>query len=103
MTQSLEHAMRAFGPALPLGVAYSGGADSTALLLACVARWPGQVVAIHVNHGLQSAAQQFEQHCQETCARLAVPLHIVKVAPTRHRVKVLKMLPASPGIRLLSL
>ena len=80
MTQSLEHAMRAFGPALPLGVAYSGGADSTALLLACVARWPGQVVAIHVNHGLQSAAQQFEQHCQETCARLAVPLHIAKVA-----------------------
>ena len=80
MTQSLEHAMRAFGPALPLGVAYSGGADSTALLLACVARWPGRVVAIHVNHGLQSAAQQFEQHCQETCARLAVPLHIAKVA-----------------------
>ncbi|NBO15827.1 MAG: hypothetical protein EBV20_11960, partial [Betaproteobacteria bacterium] len=45
----------AYTPALPLAVAFSGGADSTAMLLACHARWPGQVHALHINHGLQAA------------------------------------------------
>jgi tRNA(Ile)-lysidine synthase len=79
MTQSLEAAMRAFEPALPLGVALSGGADSTALLMACAKRWPGQVVALHVNHGLQAAATQFEAYCVELCVRLDVPLRVLKV------------------------
>ncbi len=71
--------MRAFEPALPLGVAYSGGADSTALLLACHRRWPGQVVALHVNHGLQVAAVEFEAHCRSTCERLGIPLRVINV------------------------
>jgi tRNA(Ile)-lysidine synthase len=79
MTQSLDQAMRAFEPALPLGVAYSGGADSTALLLACAERWPGGVLAVHVNHGLQAAAPAFEQHCRDTCVRWNVPLHVERV------------------------
>jgi tRNA(Ile)-lysidine synthase len=79
MTQSLDAAMRDFEPALPLAVGLSGGADSTALLLACAHKWPGQVVAFHINHGLQAAAATFEQHCQALCARLNVPLHIQKV------------------------
>ena len=74
MTQSLEQAIQAFEPALPLGVALSGGADSTALLVACAAKWPGQVVALHVNHGLQAAAVLFEQNCQRLCAQFDVPL-----------------------------
>jgi tRNA(Ile)-lysidine synthase len=74
MTQSLEQAMQAFEPALPLGVALSGGADSSALLAACAAKWPGQVIALHVNHGLQAAADLFEQHCQHLCAQFHVPL-----------------------------
>lgn len=65
---------------LPLGVAYSGGADSTVLLLAAAQRWPGQVHAIHVHHGLQDAADRFEQHCRETCEALDVPLHVRRVA-----------------------
>ncbi|MDZ7937914.1 MAG: tRNA lysidine(34) synthetase TilS [Rhodoferax sp.] len=80
MTQSLDAAMRAFEPALPLGVALSGGADSTALLIACVAKWPGQVVALHVNHGLQAAAATFESQCVALCARLDVPLRVQHVA-----------------------
>jgi tRNA(Ile)-lysidine synthase len=76
MTQSLEEAMRAFRPALPLGVAFSGGADSTALLVLCARRWPGQVVALHINHGLQVAAADFEAHCQQACESLGVPLRI---------------------------
>ena len=71
--------MQAFTPVLPLAVAYSGGADSTALLQACAQRWPGQVMAIHVHHGLQAAADGFESHCRTRCAALQVPLAVVHV------------------------
>ena len=66
-------------PPLPLAVAYSGGADSSALLHAAAKQWPGQVHAIHVHHGLQAAADGFEQHCVRTCAQIGVPLHVVRV------------------------
>lgn len=66
-------------PPLPLGVAYSGGADSTALLLAAAARWPGQVQAIHIHHGLQSAADDFEQVCESVCLKAGVPLQVVHI------------------------
>ena len=79
MTLSLDAAMARFAPQLPLAVALSGGADSTALLVACARRWPGQVLAVHINHGLQAAASDFEQHCQALCAALQVPLHVVAV------------------------
>jgi tRNA(Ile)-lysidine synthase len=65
---------------LPLAVAYSGGADSTVLLLAAAQRWPGQVHAIHVHHGLQDAADAFEEHCRAMCERLGVPLHVRRVS-----------------------
>jgi len=54
-----------FEPSKPLAVAYSGGADSTALLWACHLKWPGQVHAVHVHHGLQSAADDFASHCEK--------------------------------------
>lgn len=79
MTQPFDAALGAFAPALPLAVGLSGGADSTALLLACAQRWPGQVQAIHVHHGLQAAADMFEQHCTALCARLQVPLVVQRV------------------------
>jgi tRNA(Ile)-lysidine synthase len=79
MPANPESALAAFTPRLPLAVAYSGGADSTALLVACARRWPGQVMALHVNHGLQDAAGEFEQHCQEACAALGVPLHVERI------------------------
>ncbi|HVE53441.1 MAG TPA: tRNA lysidine(34) synthetase TilS [Ramlibacter sp.] len=64
---------------LPLAVAYSGGADSTVLLLAAVRQWPGQVQAIHVHHGLQDAADAFADHCRVVCASLGVPLQVRRV------------------------
>ena len=79
MTQTLEEAIEAFAPELPLAVALSGGADSLALLVACAEKWPGQVVALHVNHGLQDAAAMFEAHCCNLCERLGVPLRIQRV------------------------
>lgn len=79
MALSLHQAMEAFKPRLPLGVGFSGGADSTALLLACAAKWSGQVVALHVHHGLQAAADGFEAHCRKLCAHLNIPLRVVHV------------------------
>lgn len=79
MTRPLAQALQDFQPGLPLAVAYSGGADSTALLLACARRWPGQVSAIHIHHGLQAAADTFEQHCRKVCDRLGVPLQVLRV------------------------
>ncbi len=63
----------------PFAVALSGGADSTALLLACATRWPGRVHAVHVHHGLQAAADGFEAHCVALCERLQVPLVVQRV------------------------
>jgi tRNA(Ile)-lysidine synthase len=60
-------------------VAYSGGADSTALLLAANARWPGRVIALHVHHGLQAAADGFEAHARGFCTRHAIALHVAHV------------------------
>ncbi len=79
MTQSFDAAIQAFAPTLPMAVGLSGGADSTALLLACARRWPGQVQAIHVHHGLQAAADGFEQHCVALCQGLGVPLWIERL------------------------
>jgi len=79
MTRSFEQAMAMFEPTLPLAVAYSGGADSTALLLACARKWPGQVMALHVHHGLQAAGDDFEDHCRAVCDDLQVPLAVQKV------------------------
>lgn len=79
MTRSLAQALQDFRPGLPLAVAYSGGADSTALLLACAEKWPGQVSAIHIHHGLQAAADDFERHCRTFCERIGVPLRVLRV------------------------
>jgi tRNA(Ile)-lysidine synthase len=75
----LEQALADFSPGLPFAVAFSGGADSTALLLACAQRWPGQVRAVHIHHGLQDAADAFEAHCRDLCQQLNVPLAVRRV------------------------
>lgn len=72
-------ALVALHPPLPIGVAYSGGADSTALLLGAAQCWPGQVQAIHVHHGLQAAADDFVRVCESVCAQARVPLQVVPV------------------------
>ena len=63
---------------------FSGGLDSTVLLhLLSVLHAEGQlqasVTALHVNHGLQSAADNWQQHCAAICQRLEIPVLIKKV------------------------
>ena len=69
-------------PNARLGVAYSGGADSTALLLAAAHQWPGQVQALHIHHGLQAAANDFVRVCTSVCAAHSLVLHVVQVNAT---------------------
>lgn len=79
MSLTVDQAIAVFEPNLPLAVGYSGGADSTALLLACAKKWPGQISAIHIHHGLQAAADDFAAHCEAFCKRINVPLTVKKV------------------------
>ena len=77
-------ALRGLALPLPAAVAFSGGADSTALLMAACELWPGRVHAIHIHHGLQERADEFERHCRNVCDALGVPLHGVRV-DARHQ------------------
>ena len=80
-----DAALNAWGAALALtgvgriGIAYSGGADSTALLLAAHVCWPDRIDALHVNHGMQASAASFEQHCRVFCAARSIPLHVAQL------------------------
>nr|BFD39949.1 tRNA lysidine(34) synthetase TilS [Pseudomonas sp. FFPRI_1] len=64
-------------------VAFSGGLDSTVLLhlLAELARHhPLPLLsAVHVHHGLQTAADAWPKHCQAICDALGVPLRVIHV------------------------
>ena len=64
-------------------VAFSGGLDSTVLLhlLADYARnhVSPPLRAIHVHHGLQSAADAWPAHCQAICDNLGIELQVIHV------------------------
>jgi tRNA(Ile)-lysidine synthase len=62
-----------------VGVAYSGGADSTALLLSAAKRWPGRIQALHVNHGMQDAAVDFERHCIQFCGQWGIAIRVAQL------------------------
>jgi tRNA(Ile)-lysidine synthase len=57
-------------------VAFSGGADSLALLLLLWAHWPGRrrrLLALHFNHKLRGrAAEADEKFCRSVCAALGI-------------------------------
>lgn len=77
MSPTVEQAIAAFNPPLPLLVGFSAGADSTALLLACANKWPGLVKAVHIHHGLQEAADDFVVQARQFCEQHHIVLHIV--------------------------
>lgn len=63
-------------------VAFSGGVDSTALLLAAVSACGARCVplrALHVDHALGPQAAQWRHHCMRVAAALDVPLDVVRV------------------------
>ncbi|MBS0367299.1 MAG: tRNA lysidine(34) synthetase TilS [Proteobacteria bacterium] len=74
-------------PRVRLCVAFSGGADSTALLAALARLHPAPLAlrALHVDHGLQAPARQWSAHCQRIARALSVPLTVRRVRVRRGR------------------
>jgi len=57
-------------------IGFSGGADSTALLLAmweCRERLAAPIHAVHFHHGLQDAANEWLEHCESFCRERGIP------------------------------
>lgn len=63
-----------------LVVAYSGGADSLALLHVAAKVQIKPVVALHINHGLHGDADRWQALCEEQCRALAIPLTCISVS-----------------------
>lgn len=58
--------------------AFSGGADSTALLLIfhyLAPRLQARLAAVHLDHGLRAESGEDAAHCRAFCAGLGIPLH----------------------------
>lgn len=76
----------ASGPAeMVVAVALSGGRDSVALLHAAqdaVSAWslPARVVALHVHHGLQSQADDWDNFCAQLCAQWQLGYFVRRVS-----------------------
>lgn len=69
-------------PAQRYWVAYSGGVDSHVLLHAMAALRPQMVAtlnAVHVNHGLNAAANGWAAHCIAVCDALEIPCHLFNI------------------------
>jgi tRNA(Ile)-lysidine synthase len=83
LTIRLRQAMQPWRTAPAWRIAFSGGLDSS-VLLHLLADWAEHeelppLSAIHVHHGLQPAADAWPEHCAQVCARLDIPLDIVRV------------------------
>jgi tRNA(Ile)-lysidine synthase len=78
LVSHLEELLPGF-PQVRILLAFSGGADSTALLTALSAARPAglRLRAVHVNHGLHANAPKWSAHCLSLAKRLAVPLNVV--------------------------
>lgn len=62
-------------------IAFSGGADSTALLhLLSQTSLKQKLIALHVNHGLQADANQWQEQCQAFCQSLDIGFESVQVS-----------------------
>jgi tRNA(Ile)-lysidine synthase len=63
-----------------LGLAISGGPDSTALLLLAAAACPGGVAAVTVDHGLRAESATEANQVAAICANLGVPHETLMLA-----------------------
>lgn len=82
---SLDHIFQAIQTTqkvVRMAVAYSGGLDSSVLLLLAqryCTRAQIPLFAYHVHHGLSVNASDWQEHCATLCARLDVPFRSVSV------------------------
>ncbi|MGL4575097.1 MAG: tRNA lysidine(34) synthetase TilS [Burkholderiaceae bacterium] len=68
-------------PPRVVAVAYSGGLDSTVLLHAAVQALKNKaaVVALHVNHRINPAADDWEEHARQTAQALAIDCDVARL------------------------
>ncbi len=67
------------------GIAFSGGLDSTVLLAAAGEAFPGQVSAIHVDHGLHPGSAEWADRCRAACEAMGVECAQARVDATPSR------------------
>ncbi|PWK92034.1 tRNA(Ile)-lysidine synthase [Fulvimonas soli] len=82
----LRRALRDDADGGALCAAYSGGADSTALLHALAALPEARargLRALHVDHGLHADSAAWAAHCADFCRALDVPCTVARVAVAR--------------------
>lgn len=60
-------------------IAYSGGVDSHVLLHQLHMAGYQHLKAIHINHGLHQAANQWAQHCEQVCHQLGIDFVSIRV------------------------
>ena len=65
---------------------FSGGADSTALLLMLAEAAPGRLTAVHFQHGLRGAAAERDAAwCRKFCGTRKIPFKLVRLAVLKSR------------------
>ena len=64
-----------------IGVAYSGGVDSTVLIhfLSLIPDCKKKLFALHVNHGISSKSDLWEEHCKNNCLSLEIDFVSLKL------------------------
>jgi tRNA(Ile)-lysidine synthase len=74
MLNALKQFLQSFPQPISLLIAYSGGMDSHALLHAIKqCNQHHTMRAVHINHGLNPKALQWQQHAQQVCHDLQIP------------------------------
>lgn len=77
--RALLSSLAGLPPHKRLLVGFSGGADSTALLLALhqlANELESSLAAVHFNHGLQYQAKEWQEFCEVFCRQHQIPLHV---------------------------
>ena len=89
---------------MALCVAFSGGADSTALLagLSRLPRPPRALRALHIDHRLQAQSRRWSAHCRRIARVLGVPLAVRSANIRRARGESLEAAARAERYRLLA-
>lgn len=86
-TFPLEDILNYINKDLDILVGFSGGPDSTALLLALFTlkqqnKIQANLSALHINHGINENSDRWEEHCKTVCNSLGIDLLIERVVIT---------------------